>query len=149
MKPHGWKETSSKKYLLPIKQLSWLESFWNISVGRLYCVAFEFKIRCVCCGQKRQQKNQRQGSLGVAWNSFVHFHACLDEFPLLSAPVAFNYTLVHNSNWYASLTRWTMDFLQSIFLFIDQHFPMAKTWKICMSYHLLMLLLFSPRFTLK
>lgn len=47
---------------------------------------------------KRQQKNQGQGFQGVAWNSFVHFHACLDEFPLLSAPVAFNYTLIHNSN---------------------------------------------------
>lgn len=56
------------------------------------------KLGAFVAAKKRQQKNQRQGSLGVAWNSFVHFHACLDEFPLLSAPVAFNYTLVHNSN---------------------------------------------------
>lgn len=64
----------------------------------------------------------------LARNSFVLFHACLDEFPFLSAPVAFNYTLIHNPNWYASLSRWTMDFLQSIFLFLDQRFSMGK-WK--------------------
>lgn len=46
---------------------------------------------------KRQQKN-RDEALCLARNSFVLFHACLDEFPLLSAPVAFNYTLIHNPN---------------------------------------------------
>lgn len=47
---------------------------------------------------KSQQKNRDGGSLCLARNSFVLFHACLDEFPLLSAPVAFNYTLIHNPN---------------------------------------------------
>lgn len=76
---------------------------------------------------RREQKNRDgPGALRLARNSFVLFHACLDEFPLLSAPVAFNYTLIHNPNWYASLSRWTMDFLQSIFLFLDQRFTMTK-----------------------
>lgn len=45
-----------------------------------------------------EQKDRDEALLCLAQNSFVLFHACLDEFPLLSAPVAFNYTLIHNPN---------------------------------------------------
>lgn len=50
-----------------------------------------------CCEDVAEEKGGR-GSPHLAGNSFVLFHACLDEFPLLSAPVAFNYTLIHNPN---------------------------------------------------
>lgn len=48
-------------------------------------------------GEDREEEEGR-GSLCRAQNSFMLFHACLDEFPLLSAPVAFNYTLIHIPN---------------------------------------------------
>ena len=61
-----------------------------------------------------------RGSLSLSphftFSSFAPFHACLDEFPLLSAPVAFNYTLIPNPNWYASLSRWAVHyFIPTIF----------------------------------
>lgn len=56
------------------------------------------EIRRLCYSQTGSRRMARSLPLSAAWNSFVLFHACLDEFPLLSAPVAFNYTLIHNPN---------------------------------------------------
>lgn len=79
MKPHGWKETQSKKYLLPIKQLTCLESFWNTFSGETILSAFQFKIRHICSGQtggRRIREEALATSLGT--------HLCISMLALMN-----------------------------------------------------------------